>query len=76
MRRLLVMVASDLRQQVLDKSFFIFGLAVPLALMWVFSLIFTPRLFKGRAMDFLPPSYNIMANRCAGGGGWRRAARL
>lgn len=42
MRRLLVMVASDLRQQVLDKSFFIFGLAVPLALMWVFSLIFTP----------------------------------
>ncbi|ANS79187.1 ABC-type multidrug transport system, permease component [Serinicoccus hydrothermalis] len=42
MGRLLVMVAGDLRQQVLDKSFFIFGLAVPLALMWVFSLIFTP----------------------------------
>ena len=42
MRRVLVMVGSDLRQQVLDRSIFIFGLAVPLALMWVFSLIFAP----------------------------------
>ena len=42
MPRLLVMVLSDLRQQVLDKSFVIFGLVVPFALMWVFSLVFTP----------------------------------
>ena len=42
MRRVLVMVGSDLRQQVLDRSVFIFGLAVPLALMWVFSLVFAP----------------------------------
>ncbi|WP_298888807.1 ABC transporter permease [uncultured Serinicoccus sp.] len=42
MGRVLVMVGSDLRQQVLDRSIFIFGLAVPLALMWVFSLIFAP----------------------------------
>lgn len=42
MGRLLVMVASDLRQQVLDRSILIFGLVVPLALMWVFSLVFAP----------------------------------
>ncbi|KUG52770.1 hypothetical protein AVL62_14420 [Serinicoccus chungangensis] len=42
MGRVLVMVGSDLRQQVLDRSIFIFGLAVPLALMWVFSLVFAP----------------------------------
>lgn len=42
MRKLLVMIGSDLRHQVLDKSFFIFGLAVPLALMAVFNLVFTP----------------------------------
>ncbi|WP_151523817.1 ABC transporter permease [Serinicoccus kebangsaanensis] len=42
MRKLLVMIAADLRQQVLDKSFFIFGLAVPFALMAVFNLVFAP----------------------------------
>lgn len=36
----LTMTASDLRQRVRDRSVLIFGLAVPFALMWVFSLLF------------------------------------
>lgn len=36
----LTMTASDLRQRVRDRSVLIFGLVVPFALMWVFSLLF------------------------------------
>jgi ABC-2 type transport system permease protein len=38
MRQLWTMTASDLRQRVRDKSVIIFGLVVPLALMFVFNL--------------------------------------
>ena len=38
MRQLWTMTASDLRQRVRDRSVFIFGLVVPLALMFVFNL--------------------------------------
>ena len=38
MRQLWTMTASDLRQRVRDKSVVIFGLVVPLALMFVFNL--------------------------------------
>lgn len=40
MRPLWVMTMSDLRQRVRDRSVLIFALAVPLALMFVFNLIF------------------------------------
>ncbi|HET7398162.1 MAG TPA: ABC transporter permease [Intrasporangium sp.] len=40
MSQLWTMVASDLRQRVRDRSFFIFALGVPLALMYVFNLAF------------------------------------
>lgn len=40
MRQILTMTASDLRQHVRDKSVLIFGLVVPLALMFVFNLTF------------------------------------
>ncbi len=36
----LTMTASDLRQRIRDRSVLIFGLVVPFALMWVFSLLF------------------------------------
>lgn len=38
--QLWTMTASDLRQRVRDRSVFIFGLVVPLALMYVFNLVF------------------------------------
>ena len=38
MRQLWTMTTSDLRQRVRDRSVFIFGLVVPLALMFVFNL--------------------------------------
>lgn len=37
---LLTMTLSDLRQRLRDKSFFIFALLVPIALMFVFNLVF------------------------------------
>ncbi|MDW3215642.1 MAG: ABC transporter permease [Ilumatobacteraceae bacterium] len=40
MRRLLILTASDLRQRIRDRSVLIFALAVPLALMFVFNLVF------------------------------------
>ncbi|MCE0487971.1 ABC transporter permease [Ornithinimicrobium sediminis] len=40
MRQLLTMTASDLRQRVRDRSVLIFALVVPLALMYVFNLVF------------------------------------
>ena len=40
MRQIWVMVASDLRQRIRDKSVIIFALVVPLALMFVFDLTF------------------------------------
>ena len=40
MRRLVILTASDLRQRIRDRSVFIFALAVPLALMFVFNLVF------------------------------------
>jgi ABC-2 type transport system permease protein len=40
MRQLLTMTASDLRQRVRDRSVLIFALLVPLALMYVFNLVF------------------------------------
>ena len=40
MRRLWVMTLSDLRQRIRDRSVLIFALVVPLALMFVFNLIF------------------------------------
>jgi ABC-2 type transport system permease protein len=40
LRQLWTMTASDLRQRVRDKSVVIFGLVVPLALMYVFNLVF------------------------------------
>jgi hypothetical protein len=39
-RRLWVMTLSDLRQRIRDRSVLIFALVVPLALMFVFNLIF------------------------------------
>jgi ABC-2 type transport system permease protein len=42
MRQLWVMTVSDLRQRVRDRSVLIFALVVPLALMFVFNLIFGP----------------------------------
>ncbi|MGB3827678.1 MAG: ABC transporter permease [Ornithinimicrobium sp.] len=44
-RALLTMTASDLRQRIRDRSVIIFALIVPLALMFVFNLVF------GNAMD-------------------------
>lgn len=41
MRQLLVLTASDVVQRVRDKSFFIFALGVPIALMAVFNLVFS-----------------------------------
>jgi len=40
MRQLLTLTGSDLRQRVRDRSVLIFALAVPLALMFVFNLVF------------------------------------
>ena len=40
MRQLWTMTASDLRQRVRDRSVIIFALIVPLALMFVFNLVF------------------------------------
>lgn len=40
MRQLWTMVAFDLKQRIRDRSFFIFALGVPLALMYVFNLSF------------------------------------
>ncbi len=40
MRQILTMTAYDLRQRVRDKSVFIFAIGVPLALMYVFNLVF------------------------------------
>ncbi len=40
MRPLLTMTLSDLRQRLRDRSFFIFALLVPIALMFVFNLVF------------------------------------
>jgi ABC-2 type transport system permease protein len=40
MRQLWVMTSSDLRQRIRDKSVIIFSLIVPLALMFVFNLVF------------------------------------
>lgn len=40
MRQILTLTLSDLHQRVRDKSVFIFGLVVPLALMFVFNLVF------------------------------------
>ena len=40
MRQLLTLTLTDLRQRVRDKSVFIFALVVPLALMFVFNLVF------------------------------------
>ena len=40
MRQIWIMVASDLRQRIRDKSVIIFALVVPLALMFVFDLTF------------------------------------
>lgn len=41
MRQLLILALSDVRQRVRDKSLFIFALVVPLALMFVFNLVFS-----------------------------------
>ena len=40
MRQLITLTASDLRQRVRDRSVLIFALVVPLALMFVFNLVF------------------------------------
>jgi len=40
MRQLLTMVGSDLRQRVRDKSVLIFGILVPISLMFVMNLVF------------------------------------
>lgn len=41
MRQLITLTASDLRQRVRDRSVLIFALVVPLALMFVFNLVFS-----------------------------------
>lgn len=41
MRQLLVLTASDVLQRMRDRSFFIFALGVPIALMGVFNLVFS-----------------------------------
>ena len=55
------MALSDLRQRVRDRSVLIFGLAVPIILMFVFNLFPLPPLDGGRVLVGLLPHGPAMA---------------